>query len=423
MVREKDVWAALPSAGFLRSFCQFCHVATDAPLAFALGAGLGALATFAPDFSFWYGTEVYPTWWALLVGDSAETRKTTVVKIAERVIGAIDPAKILPNPESASALFEAMQLQPQSVFLQPEMGDFFAGTTKGSYKAAVREKMMALYDGSRMTKHKVGEILVVERPRLSVLGGVAPPFLEAYAGGKDWQDGNFSRYYMVYAERERTYEPPPSAPDGLGFVTYELMSLSRLAPRIGPCLGWKPGVADVYWAQQCEGLDALCATATTSRWARSSFARSRNTALKAAMLYDFDVGNARDTAVHAPGEGWYLSKAAIDFGMAVARMHIASVQSILSLLSHNFYEHQRKEVLGVFADNNMHTLGWILRAVKPRMKKRDLEQVLETLVAAGELFYIPAHLHGHSGYYWNRPPPVTQDGKSFTFDEDTGEWC
>lgn len=401
-ISEKEVWAALPEYGFLRAFCTYLHHASDAPLAFGLGAGLSTLAVFAPDVGMTYGAPLYPNFWSILVGLSSETRKTTVVNAAERMIGTVDASRKLNHPESGAALVEGLANCPQSILVFGEMGDFFASTAKGSYKADLRQKMMSAWDGSALSKGKVGgKVVIVPAPRLSLIGGVAPSFLEEHTSGADWLNGSMSRYCLLMADRERTYEPPPDDPPGFDFAVQELFSLASLAPSIGPCTGWGGPETIDLWRLGCA---EIATSAVASGWNAGSIDRAKVTALKAAILYSFDVGQARASGVAGDGRPWALDLDAIRFGLEVGKMHARSVLAILDQLSYSLYEAQRRRVLAVFEDGKMHTFASVLKHVQPKMKKRDLLGVVETMLEAGDLHEVKATSGGP--YLWAGNPPI-----------------
>jgi len=427
MISEEQVWSALPPQGFLHTFIRHCYEASDAHLAFALAGGLVTLATFAPYIEVQHGSPVPPHLWSMLVGDAYDSRKSTIVGISRRMVAQVDPARILVNPESSAALVEALADQEQAVFFQSEMGDFLTSTGRGSYKASLRTKMMECWDGSPISKGKVKKNAVyVNKPRLSLLGGVATQFVQSNSGADEWMNGDFSRYFIVYTGthefpggRERDNPLPTDHPWGFGESVEILSRLHGLAPDVGPCVGWGGDAVKKYWVEQMAQMeDDLHARHDREgmAWARSSLGRARVTGIKAALLWSFDCGPAWWAAQHHPGRGWRLNKEAIDFGVAIAAVHAESVMTLLSRLDANHYERQRRRVLSVFEDRRLHRYADIAVRVKPKMTHRDFDQVMETMIFHGDLYRIPSRLGGED-YYWVEPPP-----ENVLFDPETSSW-
>lgn len=154
--------------------------------------------------------------WVILVGDSGQTRKSTVISMADEVLRATDPDRHAPNDGSPEGFAKDLVkkgnedapagLGSSSIFVFPEMLTFFQNTTK-AYYAPVKAMLMDFYDVPATYHRKLSkEEFTVKQPRVSLLGGLALEHLPNVLTAEDWLGGFMSRAIVVHGVRERLME-------------------------------------------------------------------------------------------------------------------------------------------------------------------------------------------------------------------------
>lgn len=421
MISESEVQRILPSQGLIFAFVRHMYYASDAPLAYALGAGLALTAALAPDLNITVGSRVRPPIWVMNVGESGERKGAPIDKVIE-LLGTFDSDRLLPGVQSSGALVDALsEGSGQFLWVQSELGEFFTGSTAGHHRDTLRATLMSVYDGNpisnatrgRGTKH-------VAKPRLSILGGINPMILEDTTTDSDWINGFMNRWTVFLARRERTLPVPPVITGTEFHWTGLVRSLEiqmETAGKIGPCLGWTQA-AEQLWNDLSP---AMLTVETAGRRQKAGSVRAQNTALKAAILYSISCGQAFNKAWVAPDDGWFLDEPAILFGLEVGRMHTQSVNKLLTRIAANPFERDVRDLLDTFGPRQarMMTLGQIIKEIEPRRSKQDVEKVINTLLQSGELYRSDSY--GGGPYYLMQAPPMdleTGMAKNFRLDEN-----
>ncbi len=378
MVNEKDAWGAVPPGTWIDRFVRMVEERTDAPVGFAVGAAYAAASLLVhPDMHIQYGAPVHGQQFVCLIGASGDSRKTVVVGYGRRVVSAWDSSMVLPEPESEGGLAESMRDQPQALLPLPEMGAFLTGTKKGSHKDGLRSRLTALWDGDPFGRRTVKDPFEIEAPRLSVLGGVAPSFLEETMTAHDFDGGFLNRFLIIYADRERDFPIPPML-DAVD-LHKEWGALQAQAMTWSPCIGWTDDGEAFFkdWKAYC-----------TRRWGGNPrmlgfIARTAPLVLKAAMALSIVMG------VSTQGKGWELDSDVLEYACWLGKMHLQSVETLLAGLSMGTFSRLRREILTIVLHRKSGaTLAQILAGLAAggeARKLRDVEDVLKTLCAEDTL--------------------------------------
>ncbi len=404
MVTEAQVKAFLPKSGFLRDYVLWAEHGTDSHLIYHVGCALSLLSMVVPtDYSLPIVGEAHANTFILLLGKSTEARKTTAIKLAMRVFkDAIQiPKAAAVQPGSREHLIDALIARPQMILFYPEFGSFLAASEHGQLNS-VRAAMAEAYDGTRIgrgTVSKKGLAEEVENPRLSVLGGVTPGFLEKHTTESDWMDGWLARFAVLLGERERYTKRPPFDEAGCRRLVAKLRSYMTGSDLFD---GKRPAAcrADAPFTPEAGALWDAWVEPAQSRGGhsriRASIARAPDFALKVALLLAWDFGGARS------GKPWSIGAEEVAFATRLSDIHIESAISLGEGITGSKDMRDRRRVLSA-----VQKLAQVNGAVYPvtpgliykeaELLSRQAEECLRTLVAEGTLARVPDML-GKVGY-------------------------
>lgn len=120
-----------------------------------------------------YGT-VIPNLWALILGESTLTRKTTAMNLARNLIAHVDDEAEIASEGSVEGILNGLQYRPAmaSMFYRDEVSGFFDAINKKDYMAGMTEVFTHLYDTPRVFRRLLKkETIVVEKPIFIFYGG------------------------------------------------------------------------------------------------------------------------------------------------------------------------------------------------------------------------------------------------------------
>jgi DNA-binding transcriptional ArsR family regulator len=373
---------APPQGTFVRKFMAYNYAVSDAPLAFSQGIGLATLSVFIdPDLHVPWHNNIHAHMWTMVVGSSGYTRKSSVLSAGAKLIKDLEPSLVLSAPESEAGLLESLAaLQDngsvRAILNFGEMGAFLSGSTKGSYKETIRNRIMDIWDGSTQSRRTVRDELIIQNPRLSMLAACAPSLLERYTDDNDWQGGFMSRFSLVYGNRERSYSRPQHSPQIAAMRQDLLVHLASLMNQ--PCGrydGFTPK-ADVLWdAWEAENDRKFGVSEQT----KGLSSRMGVVAMKAALIYAYDWGIART------GYPWKIDEQLLWYATQFADYCADSSLAIVANMSLTPFGRDRRAVLRHLQGTGL-TFGGLLRQLSAEglsMSKRNLTEVLETLSEEG----------------------------------------
>lgn len=208
---------------FLSAWEQYVAQATDASWDYIHAGGLAVLSTIALGRrSIARGSGVRPNVFLMITGPSSAKRKTTIVRHVVDVLNEVDPDRIGPNDFTPEYLVAYMRDRPggkkvHNRLLLPikEFGTVLA--QQRAYAATLAPMLCDLYDGDDYRRGRVGKkMMVVKKPRLSLIGACAYAMIEEYGSPKDWSNGFFSRMLWVAPNYNReTFSSEPTPPAGM----------------------------------------------------------------------------------------------------------------------------------------------------------------------------------------------------------------
>ena len=369
MIREADVWAALPPSGFVRSYVEYASGMTDANIAYHVAGALTCLSQCVPiDYSVPYASPIWGNLFSLIVGDSSKSRKTAAINISQRIIRDAIPGAVGEIPGSQEGLYESLRAQQRQVVIYGEFGEFLAKAEEG-YLMALKTSYTNLWDGI-----PIGRALANKRqgpvtdPRLSLLCGVATDLLERHTEQADWTGGFLARFLTLFGEPEREYATPPvDDPQKRLAITQWLAALSTPANPPGTCL-WLDAAGQKMWLDWWASLKPLRDGA--NRRAAAACSRSTSIAAKVALLLAWDVGQARS------GYDWHVGTVELESALKLTDLHLHSVLELGERVTGNRDMRDRASVLRTISDLPT-PLGFIIR--ESELLKRRVKEILDSL--------------------------------------------
>lgn len=250
--------------GFLRQYESAMADYTDAPTVFHRAtayAVYGALlSTGFTRLRIASGPEpMWPNLWMVLVGGSAQSRKTTSIHFGSVVARMSDKFVVAPDSFTAEGFAQYLfQLQegfqgvpkghgPAALLVLPEMSQFLLEAQR-QYASANKSMLMSMYDAKTFRRQLSRSTIEVKLPRVSMLGGIAPELLSSHTDTADWQGGFMSRTMLVHGRRSHTLKEPTPVPDSvfrkLVTVLQSRLRAAALARRANKAKWQKKGFAN-----------------------------------------------------------------------------------------------------------------------------------------------------------------------------------
>lgn len=267
-----EILALLPTDSFVRNYVSTVAGFSDTHVGHHLAGALAVLSQLVPmDVHFPFGANpIYANVFGLLVGSSG-SRKTVAVKVANATLHAAGVPTCGPTPASREAFIDSLTEHPKRILTYTEFGDFLATSSNGSYLAPLRTAMNDAADCAPLLRERVrrrrasadegdeGGETGAMNPRVTVLGAVAQPFLDAHTDSNDWGGGFFARFFTTAFERERLIPLPE---DGSGAIEqigrwvgeHYTAWCGAEAPVFGRCAGFTPEAREAYttWAHKMD---------------------------------------------------------------------------------------------------------------------------------------------------------------------------
>lgn len=374
MVTEQQVAAALPRRGFLWDYVRFAATQTDANIAYHVGAGLALLSQAVPiDFFVPFGGPLRGNLYTLFVGPSTLSRKSGAISVARAVLASFDKDRISEAPGSPEALIDAIRRRPQQVLFYSEFASLLSNSERG-YMRPIKTLLTEIWDchpiGRQLVRKKAS---IIDHPRLSVVAGCAPGYLEAHTEPIDWTEGFLARFLTFYGHRERFYDSPPYDWEGQARLGEQLRGLLPgdmvFSGPLGQCQGLDVTAAALWrdWHHKVERI----ALAKTNRPTQSAVGRAPGLAMKVAGLLAWDLGHARQSIP------WQIGEEELACATAIVDLHIESVLEIGDQLAPDRDMRDRRRTLRAVGEEPT-LLGKILR--EAGLTKRRAHEMIETLV-------------------------------------------
>lgn len=144
--------------------------------------------------------DVVPNLWAMILGESTLTRKSTAMDMAMDFIYDIDRDLILASDASVEGLLANLALRPKmvSIFYRDEIGGFFDSMHRKDYLAGMHETMTKMYDVPKyMIRRLRKETYTVSEPIFIFFGGGVPNKMYSLIDESYFASGFMPRFLIM----------------------------------------------------------------------------------------------------------------------------------------------------------------------------------------------------------------------------------
>jgi hypothetical protein len=214
----------VPPTGFVNSYVRYAIQVTDAPPLYHILAALGVVsAAVAPQTDLVFEGHPHPLHlFFLIIGDSSESRKSSSIKRAARVVAPVFEALHSPAPRlwwpavsSPEGLVEELAKEPNRLMLLSEWTDLHRLSSSAGYWKHNTEFFNTLYDATDAHRARAKNQVVVTRPRVSILGASTRSLVLSATSMTDWLAGKMARYVIGCAARpaDREMDAEVEAPE------------------------------------------------------------------------------------------------------------------------------------------------------------------------------------------------------------------
>jgi hypothetical protein len=382
--------SAMPD-GFVPVYVKWTMQQTDAPAAYNLATALSLLAAVIPPHLHVKGLpdgDLYGNMYTLLVGRQGVERKSTAIRYGVRILEDAVPGRRGNAPGSPEGLITSLDEKPQQLLVYEDMATLFTTTqqrTGGNYMAGLKGYLLPLFDCAPVERQRARVLQRVEEPRLSILGGVNRPILDTYVDQADWETGFTSRFFAMYAERERTVHVRNELPAVREWLVTWLTNMAALADTEtawGDCLGLSPG-AHRYLTAFTHAVEVTTPTGggAASRTCGPR-ARVRTQALKIALLLSLSSNYGWPSSPGSQGADWHIPENIMRASIQIALMGFTGALAITASGADGLDMQKRQNVLDA-VQTQWTSVGSILLA--GRVLSSRCRDILRTLELEGSI--------------------------------------
>ena len=151
------------------------------------------------------GQAVVPNLWAMIIGETSITRKTTAMDMAMDFIMDVDRDLILASDATAEGLMSSLALRPKmvSIFYRDEVTGFFDAMNRKEYLASLPEIMTKMYDVPKYMVRKLRkESFVVSEPIFIFYGGGVPDKMYSLIEESYFASGFIPRFLIMRGHQD-----------------------------------------------------------------------------------------------------------------------------------------------------------------------------------------------------------------------------
>lgn len=195
---------------FVAEYKAWANEATDAPeqyhevscfiaLSACIANGLSLSLKFTDNFR--------PNLWALILGDSTLSRKTTSMRMAMDLLSDLDSELILASDGSAEGLLTGLSGRPKrvSIFYKDEVSGFFDSINRKDYLAGFPETLTQLYDVPKVLSRLLRkETITVTEPYFIFFGGGIRDKVHSLINDDYILSGFLPRFIVVSSDNDIT---------------------------------------------------------------------------------------------------------------------------------------------------------------------------------------------------------------------------
>jgi len=383
-VPDRAALTVFPPEGFLRHYIDYVSQSTDAPIIYHLGTALSALSLCSAKTDI----KILPAeggcryqklsivMWSVIVGRSGDRKSHAMrrgVNLAKRACATVpDRAQcILPSDGSIEGWTQFLSESPMGLFYRTELSSLLDQSRRG-YQEGLKSWLMTLYEDEDFTRItlKDGE-MVVERPRVNVLGAIPPDTFKQKTNIGDWHSGYLARHLFFAGSREWLNDIPVTD-------DAEEMKLARWLSEVPlHTEGWivVPGkvMQQAYdWSKEkVETLRGIIDDALYSH-----LARYQEQAYRIAALYAV----SRQMAPQPDEEGEIEVNAEdMEYTLQALDLLKNSAMSLYATMQENYERSEEDEILAVLEQNPQGLTVQEIRKLLPKIPLRIIRSHLKDM--------------------------------------------
>lgn len=150
-------------------------------------------------------TDYYPNVYAILVGDSTKSRKTTALDLMRKIIG--NAIHFFPDEFSGPSIVDELAERGQGLFHIDEYGEFIAKMTR-DYNSGIASFLCKIYDCPAWRRKRLRkETFIITNAYPCIIGGIQPKVLTEYTSVADLATGYPQRIAWLYPTRPKETKP------------------------------------------------------------------------------------------------------------------------------------------------------------------------------------------------------------------------
>lgn len=188
---------------FVERYISYAKRLTDAPEDFHRMVGyILVSASLKNHVHIPYGDiKIFPNIWAVLIGQSSFTRKSTSVNLGKNIIREFDYELLLPAEFSHEKILEHLSKQSSGIFTWFEFAAIL-GLLSKDYMSGAKQTLADLYDGFTYERKTLNASYLIENPAISIMSATTLEwFLEKVKDG-DMKGGFLARFLYVPATKK-----------------------------------------------------------------------------------------------------------------------------------------------------------------------------------------------------------------------------
>jgi len=384
---DAEVVSRLPPGSWIRRYIDWARTCNQAHLLYHVGVGLAVYSQAIPISTRipLAGSPVYAPIFVLLEGSPGSSHKTISIHTGVQVLRAGLPEFEAQSPGSREVFADDMILQGKRLIVMPEFGAFLSASNPNSYLNSVRAAFNDAFDGSpiardTMTKRSKGKKEAVTplydqkqmNPRLSLLCGCAPAYLEENTSHQDWDGGFMSRFWIAYVERERPDVRTPmddgQAAELGGLLRNEMSRLEQGAR--DSCRGFDEDAWSALDAFRAE-LHALLTSGRVPKGVHGTVSRCDLQAMKIALILACAAGRSATA-------NWLIGRAEMETAITLARLSMESAFATAEHLAATRDMRDRRAVLSAVGKDHT-SVASIIHA--SHLLQKRVQEILMSLMA------------------------------------------
>ncbi|MDW8293666.1 MAG: DUF3987 domain-containing protein [Anaerolineae bacterium] len=191
---------------------------------------------------------VFPNLWFFIIAPSALYGKTTLIRVARRVLLDAGFDALLPDLATPEAWIEALASKPQAAWVLDEASLLLSGLRR-EYMLGMLEAVLRAYDCEQAFKRKLRSAeFVVRDAYLTLFAASTPALTKAHLRDQTlWASGFWARFAILAATTPPSDAPPERTIESLQPLSDELRRAWEVFAKIDPNSPLPAQVGEGFW--------------------------------------------------------------------------------------------------------------------------------------------------------------------------------